>query len=63
MQWALPMLPDLLPDDLLARLQSTSVDPYYVFPDAGNSMPVYDASSGEHVKVAGSICRAWSARC
>jgi len=45
------MLPELLPDELHARLQSTSVDPYYVFPDAGNSMPVYDASTGEHAKV------------
>lgn len=60
MQWALPMLPDLLPDDLLARLQSTSVDPYYVFPEAGNSMPVYDASSGEHVKVISTVRHSWS---
>jgi len=56
-QWALPMLPDLLPGDLLARLQSTSVDPFYVFPEVGNYMPVYDASSGEHVKVANTLGR------
>lgn len=58
-QWALRMLPDLLPEDLLARLQSTSVDPYYVFPEAGNSMSVFDASCGEPVKV----CMVLPAKC
>lgn len=58
-QWALRMLPDLLPEDLLARLQSTSVDPYYVFPEAGNSMSVFDASCGERVKV----CMVLPAKC
>ncbi|KAF2163171.1 hypothetical protein M409DRAFT_26614 [Zasmidium cellare ATCC 36951] len=49
-QWALPMLPDLLPPELLGRLQETSVDPHYIFPKSGNSMPVYDGSSGELLK-------------
>ncbi|EME38964.1 hypothetical protein DOTSEDRAFT_66932 [Dothistroma septosporum NZE10] len=49
-QWALPLLADLLPEDVHSRLQSASVDPHYVFPDAGNAMPVYNAATGEHLK-------------
>lgn len=50
-QWGLPMLEQLLPDDLYRRLQSASVDPHYVFPEEGNQMPVYNAATGEHIKV------------
>ena len=49
-QWALPLLSDLLPSDLHQKLQTASVDPNYTFPDTGNSMPVYNASTGEHLK-------------
>ncbi|KAK4495344.1 hypothetical protein PRZ48_013675 [Zasmidium cellare] len=49
-QWALPLLPELLPPGIMSRLQSASVDRHYVFPKSGNSMPVYDASSGELLK-------------
>lgn len=49
-QWALPMLPQVLPDELLHRLQSASVDPHYVFPETGNSMPTYNAATGELIK-------------
>lgn len=51
-QWALPMLPSLLPQNLMDRLQEVSVDPHYVFPKSGNTMPVYDVSTGELLKVA-----------
>lgn len=50
-QWALPMLSDLLPGTLLAQLQTVAVDPHYISPDAGNTMPVYNAESGEKLKV------------
>ncbi|KAK5174665.1 uncharacterized protein LTR77_001747 [Saxophila tyrrhenica] len=50
-QWALPMLADLLPNHLLERLQSdASVDPHYVFPETGNTMPIYNAETGELMK-------------
>lgn len=49
-QWALPLLQQILPEDLFIRLQTTSVDPHYVFPDDGNVMPVYNVETGELVK-------------
>ncbi|KAF2104342.1 FAD/NAD(P)-binding domain-containing protein [Rhizodiscina lignyota] len=49
-QWALPMLDSLLPSDLMARLQSTAVDPYYVYPETGNHMPFYHGGTGELLK-------------
>ncbi|KAK4555286.1 hypothetical protein LTR86_007582 [Recurvomyces mirabilis] len=49
-QWALPMLPQLLPEELMDRIQEASVDPHYIFPKAGNSMPVYNGESGELIK-------------
>lgn len=55
MQWALPMLPKLLPDELLEKLQSAAVDPHYVFPETGNSMPAYNAETGELMKVSGPV--------
>lgn len=50
-QWALNLLPALLPEELMARLQSTSVDPSYVFPESGNSMRMYNAETGDTLKV------------
>ncbi|KAK4609214.1 FAD-dependent monooxygenase phnB [Fulvia fulva] len=49
-QWALPLLSDLLPEHIHERLQSASVDPHYTFPDTGNIMPVYNAQTGERLK-------------
>ncbi|KAI5364607.1 Putative FAD-binding domain, FAD/NAD(P)-binding domain superfamily [Septoria linicola] len=49
-QWALPLLQQILPEDLFKRLQTTSVDPHYVFPHDGNVMPVYNVETGELVK-------------
>ncbi|KAK3674333.1 hypothetical protein LTR78_005802 [Recurvomyces mirabilis] len=49
-QWALPMLPQLLPEELMNRIQEASVDPYYIFPKTANSMPVYNGQSGELIK-------------
>ena len=50
-QWALPLLSQLLPEDLLARVQSTAVDPNVESPENGDSMPAYDAQKGEILKV------------
>lgn len=56
LQWALPMLRELLPETLLGRLQTdASVDPHCIFPDTGNSMPVYDAATGGLLKVRCSV--------
>lgn len=51
LQWALPMLKDLLPDDLWEKVQNAAVDPFYVCPKEGTSMPVYNAGTGEKIKV------------
>lgn len=49
-QWALPLLEKLLPQDLLDQLQNASVDPHYICPDEGNAMPVYNVGTGELIK-------------
>lgn len=43
------MLDQLLPDDLLKKVQSTAVDPRVESSEHG--MPVYNAESGENMKV------------
>lgn len=50
-QWALPMLSQLLPEHLLARVQSTAVDPNTESPEHGDLMPAYNAQTGEVLKV------------
>ena len=49
-QWALPLLEKLLPQDLLDQLQDASVDPHYICPDEGNALPVYNVGTGELIK-------------
>jgi hypothetical protein len=60
LQWALPMLPQVLPDDLMSKIQSAAVDPFYIC-DSATSMPVYNGETGEKIKVslhsAFRICR------
>lgn len=48
-QWALPMLNDLLPADLLDRLQSATADPSYSPPDP-DFIPTFNLGTGEHIK-------------
>ena len=50
LQWGLPMLKNVLPDDLMAKLQSAAVDPFYICPEGGTSMPVYNGETGERIK-------------
>lgn len=47
-QWALPLVPQLLPDDLYIRFRTTAVDP---LSEPGYSMPTYNGHTGEVLKV------------
>ena len=49
-QWALSMLPDLLPDEIMAGLKAACCDPYFDPPNNGCYMPVYNGETGEHIK-------------
>lgn len=51
LQWGLPMLKDVLSDDLWSRVQNAACDPFYICPEAGTSMPVYNGETGEKIKV------------
>jgi hypothetical protein len=51
LQWGLPILQDVLPDDLWKRVQTAAVDPHYMCPESGTSMPVYNGETGEKIKV------------
>lgn len=44
------MLQDLFPEELHSKLQSSSVDPHYVFPETGNYMPIYNGTTSELLK-------------
>ena len=48
------MLPELLPEELLSKIQTAVVNPHYEPPETGNYMPVYDGSTGELLKVGSS---------
>lgn len=46
------MLPQLLPESLMAMLTTAAVDPHYKHTESSEySMPCYDASKGELLKV------------
>ena len=45
------MLKDVLPNELWDKLQGAAVDPFYVCPEEGTSMPVYNGETGEKIKV------------
>jgi hypothetical protein len=44
------MLPQVLPDDLMSKIQDAAVDPFYIC-DSATSMPVYNGETGEKIKV------------
>jgi hypothetical protein len=48
-QWALPLLRDLLPNDLHKRLPTASVDPFYEPQDPG-ILPTLNGATGELMK-------------
>ncbi|KAK7534208.1 monooxygenase [Phyllosticta citribraziliensis] len=47
--WALPLLQDCLSDELLARVRSTTVDPFYDPPET-LLLPTFNGKTGEHMK-------------
>ncbi|KAK7512472.1 monooxygenase [Phyllosticta citriasiana] len=47
--WALPLLRDCLPDELLDRVRSTTVDPSYDPPET-LLLPTFNGKTGEHMK-------------
>jgi len=49
-QWALPLLADLLPSELHAHLQSVATDPYHRCPESGTTVPFYNGRDGEKIK-------------
>ncbi|MCJ1417254.1 hypothetical protein MMC32_003596 [Xylographa parallela] len=47
--WALPLLENLLPADLAARLKEAQNDPFMVHPDK-DTLPIYNGQTGEIMK-------------
>lgn len=48
-QWALPLLHDLLPDAKFDLIQTASLDPHHTPPDP-DILPIYNGATGEHLK-------------
>ena len=48
--WSRPLLETILPENLLARLKETAVDPFFdSSAEGGYSVPFYNGKTGEHI--------------